>query len=53
MLVFSVRCFLFQKCECVNIVQEKVGKEEDVLVETWIGNALAFVTVGRNVMARS
>ena len=48
---FPLGIFFFRNVNMQTCVQEKVGKEEDVLVETWIENALAFVTVGRNFMA--
>ena len=30
-------------------VQEKVGKEKDILVKTWIGTAQVFVTAEKNL----
>ena len=33
-------------------VQQKVGKEKDILVETWIGTAHVFVTAGKNLSTK-
>ena len=40
--------FCFRNVNVETCVGEKVGKKKDVLVETWIGTAQVFVTVGRN-----
>ena len=53
-LVFLLQStFFFRNVGVEMCVQERVGKGKDVLVETWICIAQAFVTVARKLMAKS
>ena len=48
----SLVMFCFRNVNAETCVREKVGKKKDVLVETWIGTAQVFVTVGRNRLTK-
>ena len=45
--------FFFRNAEVKVCVQEKAGKEKDVIVKTYIGITQTFVTVARKLVTKS
>ena len=50
---FAAKCFFFRNVEVEVCVQEKAGKEKDVIVKTCISITQTFVTVARKLVTKS